>query len=197
MNKWTDITYLVAYLVTIIKKNSNLLDFCMVTVFSLVALRCHDIYNKWLWCLCVISTCWMSYYVNKLSHKTCLVMFWVTSIRKKSNLSIFGCLPVFCHVTLRCHDFWNKLSWRLCVIPICCIPYHVNKWTHTTYLVMYLVAIIKKKKQICRVLLAYRFSPKLHLDAPTFKINGREASAWFHYDGSHIMWTNGRIKPVW
>ena len=44
-----------------------------------------------------------------------------------------------------CHDFWNKWSRGLCVTPIWWVTYRGNKVTHKSYLVMYLVTIIKEK----------------------------------------------------
>ena len=34
------------------------------------------------------------------------------------------------------------------------------------------------------------YAHMLHLNAPTFEINGHEASVWHQYDGLHIMSTN-------
>ena len=147
VNKLTHITYLIMYLVAIIKKKkSNLSIFACFPVFSLVAHRCHDFWNKWSWGLCVIPIWWITYNGNKLTHITYLVMYMVAIIKqKKPNLSIFACLPVFSLVASRCHNFWNKWSWWLCVIPTGWLPYHVKKLTDITNLVMYLVTIMKKK----------------------------------------------------
>ena len=55
--------------------------------------------------------------------------------------------------------------------------YSVNKLSHKTYLVMYLVTIIKKKKSnlsIFACLLIY--APMLHPDDLTVELNGHKAS---------------------
>ena len=45
-------------------------------------------------------------------------------------------------------DFWNKLSWGLCVIPLCCNAYCMNERTHITQLVTYLGSPIKKPRNL-------------------------------------------------
>ena len=180
------------YLVTIIKKIIKFVDFFMLTNLCTQVARCLDFWTKWSWGLCVIPIWWVTYNVNKLTHKTYLVMYLVTIIKKKIKFVDF-CLPTnLCvQVAPRCLDFWNKLSWGLCVIPIWWITYNVNKMTHITYLVMYLVTIIKEKKSnlsIFACLLIY--APGLHPYAMTFELNGHEASVSYQYDELHIMWTN-------
>ena len=74
----------------------------------------------------------------------------------------------------------NKWSWGLCVIPIWWITYNVNKLTHITYLVMYLVTIIEKKKSnlsIFAYLIIYAL--KFHPNALTFELNRHEVSLWY------------------
>ena len=93
-------------------------------------------------------------------------------------------------VAARCPNFWNKWSWGFCVIPLWWIICSLNKLTHNTYLVMYLVTIIKITSQICRFIFVTVYITKLQPDAPTFEINGHEASVWYHYDELHAFWTN-------
>ena len=54
-----------------------------------------------------------------------------------------------------------------------------------------------KKNQICRFALLPAFASKLNPDAPTFEINGHEASVWYQDDELRIVWTNSLIKPIW
>ena len=44
-------------------------------------------------------------------------------------------------------DFWNKWSWGLCVIPLWCNTYIMNKWTHITQLMTYLGTPLNKKHE--------------------------------------------------
>ena len=64
------------------------------------------------------------------------------------------------------------------MIPLWWITYNMNKLTHLTYLVMYLVTIRKKKAQFWRILLAYILCSQIAPWCPIFEINGREASLW-------------------
>ena len=137
------------------------------------------------------TTMMNTYNVNKWTHIIHLVMYLVTMI--KINTQIWRFFPYkFMQVAPINPDFWNKWSWGLCVIPIRWITYNVNTLTHITYLVMYLVAIIKKKTQSCRFFLLTGLC-KFHQDVPTFKINGHEASVWYQYHELHVMWTNWPI----
>ena len=116
-------------------------------------------------------------------------------VHKWKNKLVDFCLftnlwPIFAP---RCSDFWNKWSWGLCLIPMLWITYSVNKLTHKTYLVNvfgYNVTIIKKNLNFS-ILLAYQF---MHTDAPTFDINGRDASLWYQYGELHREWTKW---PIW
>ena len=93
---------------------------------------------------------WITYNVNKLDRRTYLVMYLVTIIKKKTEICRFLLAYKFMQVESRCPDFQNKWSWGLCVIPIWCMSYNVNKLTHISYLVMYLVTMIKMNTKICR-----------------------------------------------
>ena len=196
-NKLTHITYLIMYLVTIIKKKIKFVIFCLLTnLCTHVAPRCLDVWTKWSWGLCVILIWWITYNVNKLTHITYLVMYLVTIIKNKKIKFVNFCLltNLCTQVAPRCLDFWTKWSWCLCVIPVWWITYNVNKLTHTTYLVMYLVTIIKKKKSNLSIFACLQiYAPMLHPDALTFEINGHKASVWHQYDELHIMWTNWPI----
>ena len=184
VNKLTHITYLVMYFVTIIKQKFRFVDFRMLTnLLTKVAPRCTYFWNKWSWGLYVIPLWQITYNVNKLTHITYLVMYLVTIIKKQLKCVDFCLLTRLCaKVAPRRPDFWNKWSWGLYVILIWRITYNVNKSTHTTYLVMYLVTIIKQKFRFAIFACFPVYAPKLHPDAHTFEINGHEASMWYHYD---------------
>ena len=134
------------YLVTIIKKNIKFVDFCLLTNLCAQVARCLDFWTKWSWGLCVIPIWWIAYNVNKLTHIIYLGMYLVTIIKKIIKFVNFFMLTNLCTQVARCLDFWTKWSGGLCVIPIWWVTYNVNKSTHKTYLVMYLVTILKKKK---------------------------------------------------
>ena len=195
VNKLTHKSYLLMYLVTIIKKKVKFVNFAFLPVYApQVVPRCPDFWNKWSWGLCLILMLWITYSVNKLTHKTYLEMYLVTIIKKKVKFVNFAFLLVNAP---RCPDFWNKWSRGLCLIPMLWIAYSVNKLTHKIYLAMYLVTIIKKKVKFVNFAFLPVYAPKLHPDAPTFKINGHEASVWYQYDELDIVWTNWPIKPIW
>ena len=171
-------------------------DFCLLTsLCTQVPPRCLDFWNKWSWGLCVIPIWWITYSVNKLTHITYLVMYLVTIIKNKKIKFVNFCLltNLCTQVAPRCLDFWNKWSWGLCVILIWWITYNVDKLTHITYLVMYLVTLIRKKSNLSIFARLLVYAPKFHHDALTFEINDNEASVWYQYDELHIMWTNWHI----
>ena len=115
-----------------------------------------------------------------------------------SNLSIFACLPVYApQVAPWCHNFSNKWSWGLYVIPILWVTYRGNKLTHKTYLVMYSVTIIMIQTQICWFSLAYNLGTHVAPRCTTFEINGYKASVLYQYDESQFWKTNWPIKPIW
>ena len=145
--KLTHITYLVLYLVTIIKKEKiKFVDFCLlVNLFTEVAPRCLDFCTKRSWGICVIPLWWIAYNMNKLTHTNLSGNVFGYN-HKKIKFIDFCLLTNLCtHVAPRCLGFWTKWSWGICVIPIWWITHNVYKLTHITYLVLYLVTIIKKK----------------------------------------------------
>ena len=158
-----------------------------------VAAICPDFWNKWSWGFCVIPLWWITCSLNKSTHKTYLVMYLVIIINRNTNLTIYACNSLYNQVAARCPDFWNKWSWGFCVIPLWWITCSLNKLTHKTYLVMYLVTIIKIKSQICRFMFVTVYITKLQPDAQTFEINGHEASVWYHYNELRSVWTNWSI----
>ena len=135
------------YLVTIIKKNPQICRFYLHTsLCTQVASRCHDFWNKWSWGLCVTPILWITCNMNKLTHITNLAMYLITIIKKNPQICRFYLHTSLCtQVASRCHDFWNKWSWGLCVTPILWITCNMNKLTHITNLAMYLITIIKTK----------------------------------------------------
>ena len=140
-----------------------------------VAPRCLDFWTKWSRGLCVIPVWWITNNVNKLTHITYLVMYFVTTIKNQICRFLLAYSNLCTQVASRCLDFWTKWSWGLCVIPIWWIRYNVNKLTHIAYLVMYLVTIIKKKIKFVDFCLLTNLWP----DALTFELNSYEASVWY------------------
>ena len=66
--------------------------------------------------------------------------------KEKTQICRFLLAFQFMHTCCtKCPDFWNKWSWGLCVTQIWCITYNVNRLTHMTLPVLYLVTIINKK----------------------------------------------------
>ena len=184
------------YLVTIIKEKLIYFDFACLPGYARSCTQMPHFWNKWSWGLCVIPKWWITYSVNKLTHKTYLVMYLVTIIKKITR--IFRCclLTSLCpQVALRRHHFWTTWSWGLWLKPILRITYGLNKLTHKTYLLMYLVTIIKKKLK--KNLLAYQVKPEVAPRCPTFKINGHGASVWYQYYEMHMVWTSWPIKHIW
>ena len=194
LNKLTHKIYLVMYLVIIINKKSNLTIYVCNDLYNQVAARCPYLWNKWSWGFCVIPLWWITCSLNKLTDKISLVMYLVIIINKKLNLTIYVCNCLYNQVAARCPDFWNKWSWGFCVIPLWFITYCLNKLAYKTYLVRYLVSIIKIKSQICRFMLVTVYITKLQPNAPTFEINCHEASVWSHHDVLRNVWTNWPIN---
>ena len=92
-------------------------------------------------------------------------MYLIAIIKNKTHVCRFLLAYQFMQVAPRYLDFSYKWSWNLCVIPLWWITYNVIKLTNINYLVMYLVAIVKKKTHICRFLLSYQFmqvAPRRH-----------------------------------
>ena len=138
----------------------------------------------------MIPRCWITYNVNKLTHITYLVIFLVTIIKEKTRFYRFFLTHQFMHPSSpRCHHFWNKWSWGLCVILIWWITYHVNKLIYTTYLCMYSVTIIKKNSNLSMFSWLPSYAPRRE----TFELHGHEASAWYKYDELLVIWTNRSI----
>ena len=138
VNKWTHKTYLVLYWVTIMKKKLKFIDFCNSSLCIQVAPRSHNFWNKWSWGLCVMPIWRITYNVNKCTHKTYLVMYLVTILKKVLKFVDFWFTDLCTQVAPRSQDFWNKWSWGLCV--------------------MYLVTIMKKNSQICRFLIVLHYN---------------------------------------
>ena len=80
VNRLTQKPYLVKYLVTIVKKKLKFVDFCLLQFMDPSCIpRCLDFWNKWSWVFCVIPVWWITYSVNKLTHKPYLVKYLVQS----------------------------------------------------------------------------------------------------------------------
>ena len=134
--------------------------FACFRLWTKVAPRCPNFWNKWSRGFRVIPIWCITYNVNKLTHITNLVMLGLQSWRNNSILSIFACFRLWTKVAPRCPNFWRKWSWGFFLIPIWWTTYIVRKLTHITYLVMYLVTIVMKKLKFVGFCLFQKGEPR-------------------------------------
>ena len=102
-----------------------------------------------------------------------------------------------------CHDFWNKWSGSICIVPLWLMTYMIKDeinilYPHKMHLITFPLRnfTFKVFQDIFRV--------NLHMQDPAatiLEINGHEVSVWFHYDDLHAKWWNIQkllhIKCIW